>query len=116
MLKLPENNPILRKSILFSLDIAKYTRRLREQKEFDLASQLFKSGTAIGANVNEAQSPQSRADFIHKMKIADKECRETAYWLLLCRLEANLPDPGSLPEQNMELLKILSKIISTSKR
>lgn len=116
MLELPENNAILKKSILFSLEIVKYTRELRRLKEYDLSSQLFRSATAIGANVNEAQSPQSKADFIHKMKIADKECRETAYWLLICRMDNSFPDPGDLPERNMELLKILSKIIATSRK
>ncbi|WP_121460163.1 four helix bundle protein [Chryseobacterium defluvii] len=49
-----------------------------------IANQLLKSGTSIGANIFEAQSSESRADFIHKMKIADKEAKETEYWLLLC--------------------------------
>lgn len=50
-----------------------------------LGGQLLKSGTSIGANVREAQSCESRADFIHKLKIAHKEAEETEYWFMLCQ-------------------------------
>ncbi|MFN8338858.1 MAG: four helix bundle protein [Saprospiraceae bacterium] len=52
-------------------------------KKYNLANQLFRSGTSIGANIREAQSAESKADFIYKVKIADKEANETEYWLLL---------------------------------
>ncbi len=54
-----------------------------------IAKHLLKSGTSIGANVREAQSAESKADFIHKFKIADKEIKETEYWLLLCKKQKN---------------------------
>ena len=52
-------------------------------KKYNLANQLFRSGTSIGANVREAQSAESKADFIHKIKISAKEAEEAEYWLLL---------------------------------
>ncbi len=58
-----------------------------------MASQLFKSGTSIGANVREAQNSESTADFIHKFKIAAKEADETQYWLELCEKSQFLPQP-----------------------
>ena len=98
------------------MKIIAFTETLRKQNRFLLANQLFKSGTSIGANIHEAQSPESKADFVHKMKIADKENRETAYWLMLCKKSDSLPDPGDLLAENEEIGKILSEIISTSKR
>jgi four helix bundle protein len=62
--------------------IESYCTACRDKQKFDLARQLFRAGTSIGANVWEAQDPESRADFIHKMKIAAKEARETLFWLL----------------------------------
>lgn len=64
-----------------------------------IANQLLKSGTSIGANIFEAQSSESRADFIHKMKIADKEAKETEYWLLLCENSENYNFDSSLKLQ-----------------
>ena len=61
-----------------------------------MANQLLKAGTSIGANIREAQNSESKADFIHKMKIAAKEADEAEYWLELCRQSANYPDPGEL--------------------
>ncbi len=80
-----------------------------------IARQILKSGTSIGANVSEAQSAESKADFVHKLKIADKEANELEYWLQLCKLAENYPDPLSLENELLEIKKILSKIISTSK-
>lgn len=109
-------NAILEKTIEFALDIIEFAERLRAEKHYELASQLLKAGTSVGANVHEAQSPESQADFIHKMKIADKENKETGYWLILCQRSDYLPDPGDLLEASEEISKILSKILSTSKK
>src|SRR6476620_7970129 len=68
----------------FSLEIIRYTSLLEKERKFVLARQLLRSGTSIGANVREAQNAESKADFIHKMKIAAKEADETLYWLILC--------------------------------
>jgi four helix bundle protein len=80
------------------------------------SKQLFKSGTSIGANIREAQNAESRADFIHKMKIAAKEADETAYWLELCRKSENYPSAPELEKRIEDIIKILSKIISSAKK
>jgi four helix bundle protein len=54
------------------------------KRKFIISNQLLKAGTSIGANIFEAQYAESRIDFIHKMKIAQKEANETLYWLILC--------------------------------
>ena len=64
--------------------------------------------------MREAQNAESKADFIHKMKIAAKEADETEYWLLLCKYSKSYPDPGVLIEKNKSIIKILSRIISSS--
>lgn len=78
--------------------------------------QLLKSGTSIGANIREAQNAESKADFIHKMKIAAKEADETKYWLELTKHSENYPFEEILLIQINEIVKILSKIIATSKK
>jgi four helix bundle protein len=114
--ELIDNNPILKLSFEFALLVIDYTERLEELKRYNLANQLFKAGTSIGANAMEAQNAESKADFIHKMKIAAKECEETQYWLLLCRLSKNYPDPALLIDKLEEINKILSKILQSSKK
>jgi four helix bundle protein len=109
-------NPILKLTFQFSLNLVDYTESLESIRKFNVANQLFRSGTSIGANVKEAQNAESKADFIHKMKLAAKEADETEYWLLLCKFSKNYPDPGSLLDKNKEIIKILTKIISTSKK
>jgi four helix bundle protein len=111
-----EDNLILKLCVSFSLDIIIYTEKLKEQKMFPLANQLFKSGTSIGANIFEAQTAESNNDFIHKLKIADKEASETEYWLLLCSLSNQIETDEKLIENLTTIQKVLSKIISTSKK
>ena len=104
------------RSFELSLDIVEFTSQIEKLKKFAIANQLLKSGTSIGANVREAQSPESVADFIHKMKISAKEAQETEYWLLLCEHSEHLPNPGKLLDNVKTIQKILSSIISTSKK
>lgn len=80
-----KENVIVTKTFNFALQIIEFTEIIFQQKRFSLANQLFKSGTSIGANVRESQNAESKADFIHKMKIAAKEAEESEYWLLLCK-------------------------------
>jgi four helix bundle protein len=108
-------NVILTKSINFSLEIIKYVEQLEEKKKFVIANQLLKSGTSVGANVHEAQNAESKNDFIHKFKIAAKEIEETKYWLVLCKNSNSYPDCILLEQQLLEIDKIVTKIISTSK-
>jgi four helix bundle protein len=75
--------PIVKKTLDFSIEIINYCNSLDIKRKFIISNQLLKSGTAIGANVFEAQHSESRLDFIHKMKIALKEANETFYWLTI---------------------------------
>lgn len=84
-----KKNVILEKSLEFALSVIEYSEMLDENKKFVIARQLIRSGTSIGANIREAQSCKSRADFIHKLKIAAKEAQETEYWLILCNRSKN---------------------------
>ena len=102
-------------SFKFSLDIIVFTEVLQQCKKYNLANQLFRSGTSIGANVREAQGCESKNDFIHKMKIAYKEAEESKYWLELCEQSESYPKPGKLLEDILSILKVLGKIISTAK-
>lgn len=81
-----------------------------------MANQVLKSGTSIGANVREAQNAGSKDNFVHKMKAAAKEAEETEGWLLLCKYSASHPDMGTLPIQLGSIMRLLNKIIGTSKR
>ena len=81
-----------------------------------IARQLLKSGTSIGANIIEAQNSESKADFIHKFKIAAKESEETEYWLLLCDYSKQYPDCKHLLSKAKYLSRMIGKILSTSKR
>lgn len=111
-----KDNIILRKTINFSLNIITYTEGLQDTKKFVIANQLLKSGTSIGANVHEAQNAESKNDFIHKFKIAAKEIEETKYWLILCRESNSYPNCDELINQLEEIDKIITSIISTSKK
>lgn len=108
-------NLILDKSFVFAKEIVVFTDELLEKKKTILATQLLKSGTSIGANVHEAQSAESRADFIHKLKIAYKETEETHYWLKLIAEVYHFPKAVELQEDVIMLKKILNKIIAVSK-
>ena len=93
----------------------KFCELLESGKKYVIAKQLLRSGTSIGANIFEAQHAESKADFIHKMKIAIKEANETLYWLLLCERSERYPKESSLRDKVDELIRIISKIIISSK-
>ena len=78
-------NIILEKSYYFAREIVLLYSQLKSEKEYDLSRQLLRSGTSVGANIEEAQGAQSKRDFIAKMQISLKEARETHYWLRLLR-------------------------------
>lgn len=107
---------IQEKSYAFALRTIMLARWLKERKEFDLAGQVLRSETAIGANVEEALAGISRADFIAKMSIASKEARETHYWLRLLRDSKTIPEAKVLPLENdsLEMVRILTAIVKTS--
>jgi four helix bundle protein len=111
-----KENVIIKLTFQFALDIIKYSEALQEGKKFVIANQLLKSGTSIGANIREAQNAESKADFIHKFKIAAKEIEETIYWLELCKFSNNYPNVDDLIEQVNNISRIVNKIIITSKQ
>jgi len=111
-----EQNLILKLSFEFSLLVIEFCERLEKERKYVIARQLLRAGTSIGANSMEAQNSESKADFIHKFKIAAKEGGETLYWLLLCDLSKSYPDCKDLLSKVQELNKIISKIISSAKR
>ncbi len=110
-----KENIIVSKTIDFSLDIISFCETLEQNRKFVIANQLLKCGTSIGANVHEAQNAESRADFIHKIKIAAKEIEETKYWLVLCEKSPNYPFEPILKSKINEIGLIIYKIISSSK-
>ena len=119
-MKVKANNHVLDKSFDFAVRIVNLCKYLqKDKKEFVLSKQLIRSGTSIGANINEAQAAQSTNDFIAKLSIASKEARESKYWIDLLVKTDYLPEDSqnvkSLQEQNMELVKLLTSIIKTTK-
>jgi len=91
-----KDNVIVKMSFQFALDIMNFSELLRLEKRFAFADQVLRSGCSIGANVKEAQNAESKADFVHKLKIASKEAEETEYWLELCQFAEKYPKPGKL--------------------
>jgi len=108
-------NPLKTKSFQFALEVVAFTHVLNQGQHYVVAKQLLKSGTSIGANIHEAQSPESKNDFVHKLKIAVKEASETDFWLLLCKESQYLPDPGGLRLKLNEIQRMLIYSINTCK-
>lgn len=88
-----------------------------KMQEYDLSRQLLRSGTAVGALIEESLGGESKADFIHKLSIAYKECRETHYWLRLLKETdyLSLDQASSIIHDCEELLKIIVSILKSSK-
>ncbi|MEN9337328.1 MAG: hypothetical protein RLZZ500_2315 [Bacteroidota bacterium] len=112
-----KDNLIVNKSFEFALKIIAFSEEIRQINRFEMASQIFRCGTSIGANIREAQNAESKADFIHKFKIAAKEADEIQYWLCLCKESEFYPNPNEeLFKEIQSINLILSKIISSSKK
>ncbi len=111
-----ENNPILKLSVDFSLMVMDYCELLDASKKYIISKQLFRSATSIGANAMEAQNAESKADFIHKIKVAAKEADETQYWLILCDYSKSYPNCEHLSSKLQEIQRVLNKILSSAKR
>ncbi len=106
---------IYTKSFEFALTIIELYRTLVEQREYVISKQLLRSGTSIGANVEEASAAQSRKDFISKMAVASKEARETRYWLrLLQQSKLTSVDVNKELSQVNEIILILTSIVKTT--
>ena len=114
-----DNNTIYNKTFKFAIRIVKLYKFLCDNhKEYTISKQLLRCGTSIGANVNEATSAQSKKDFISKMSIANKEAKETKYWIELLieteYLNENESYVKSLQNEIEEIIKILTSIVKTS--
>jgi four helix bundle protein len=112
-----KQNIIREKSFQFALDIVELCKRIKyDDKEYELSSQLIRSGTSIGANVEEAMASSSRKDFKHRMSIASREARESHYWLRIL-------DQSSVTKRSVkhhlscadELIRILTAIVKSSR-
>jgi len=107
---------IQERSFAFALEIICLYRKLQEHREYVLSKQLLRSGTSIGANVEEAGAGQSRNDFVAKMSIASKEARETRYWLRLLQKSQLVPIDVSRELQEVdEIVRMLTSIVKTTR-
>ena len=100
----------------FAVQIIELYKYLQfEKKEFVLSKQVLRSGTSIGANIEEANSAQSKKDFISKVSISLREARETNYWLRLLKRTGYIKK-SELINESQELMKILGSIIVNTKK
>lgn len=108
-------NIIRDKSFVFALKIIHLSMTLKKENNFEIASQVLRSGTSIGANVEEAQAAQSKRDFVSKIAISSKEARETKYWLRLIK-ESKISNNNidELINECEDLVNILTRIVKTS--
>jgi four helix bundle protein len=116
-IKRENNNLIKEKSYTFALLTIDLYKFLIKKGEFVLSKQILRSGTSIGANIEEAQASQSRKDFLSKISIASKEARETLYWLRLLEesnLIENYQKENELFTEINSIINILTKITKTT--
>jgi four helix bundle protein len=116
----PKNSKsiISNKAYAFALKVIEvYKSLVQEKREFVISKQFLRSGTAIGANINEALSSESKRDFVHKLSISLKEARETIYWINLLHDSDYLVNADFETLNNLcgEILKMLTSIIKTTK-
>lgn len=112
------SNMVLKKTFNFSVNSIEVYRTLISKSEYVLSKQFLRAATSIGANVREAQRAQSKKDFLSKINIALKEADETLYWIELL-YATNYLDKREfdfLDSNCIELVKILSNIVATTKK
>ena len=110
-----KENIIATKTFDFALSIINLFIELKKENEFIISKQIMRSGTSIGANVEEAIAAQSKKDFINKLSIASKEARETKYWLkLLNKSELTKISVDDNLIEIEHIINIITKIIKTS--
>ena len=103
------------KSFEFALDIIALYKELVKENEYVISKQILRSGTSIGANVQEASAAFSKKDFLYKMSISSKEARETRYWLqLLDKSKLTNIDVSNRLKQIQDIINILTKIVKTT--
>ena len=112
-----KENVLIDKSIAFASRIIKLHQYLVKKKETIISKQIVRSGTSIGANINEANYGQSKADFVSKMHIALKETAETEYWLKLLKMSEYITEDmgNSLLGDCLEIKRMLIASINTAK-
>ncbi|MBK7709806.1 MAG: four helix bundle protein [Bacteroidales bacterium] len=113
-----KENILKTKSYAFALNVIKLYQKLSsEKKEFVLSKQILRSGTSIGANIEEANQAESKRDFIHKLGIAQKEANETHYWIRLLTDSNYIVQSVSiiLKDDCEELIKLITSSIKTAK-
>lgn len=110
-----QGNAVREKSFAFSLAVIRLYKRLQNAREFVVSNQLLRSGTSVGANIEEATAAASRRDFLHKCTLASKEARESMYWLRLLSDSDLVPDVDVTAElgQAHELVRILTAIVKS---
>jgi len=113
-----KENIILEKSFAFAVRIVRLYKLLASKKETILSKQLLRSGTSVGANVREAMNAESKADFIHKFSISQKEIGETCYWLDLLYATEFLKEVEyiSIKKDADDISNIIRSIIITTKK
>ena len=114
-----KENLLRDKSFAFALRSIKLNQHLiNECREYTISKQVLRSGTSIGANIEESVHAQSKLDFVHKLSIAQKEASETNYWIRLLKessfIKPNLAD--SLLSDCLELQRLLAASVKTAKR
>jgi four helix bundle protein len=111
-----KDSPLVNKSISLSLLVISYVSELKKSHLYSISDQLLKSATSVGANIHEAQFAESKADFIHKLKVSEKEVNETIYWLTLCQRHDTIVSPSSeIQDLTMALKRMLRSSITTLK-
>lgn len=113
-----KENIVKSKSFAFAIRIIKlYQYLVSEKKEFVMSKQVLRSGTSVGAMIRESEYSESRADFIHKISIAQKEINESMYWLELLNETSFIEQSHfeDLHTDAVEIIKIITSILKTSK-
>ena len=108
-----KKNIVLEKSFQLALKIIKLTTELSKTNRI-LAGQILRSGTSVGANLNEAQAALTKKEFIAKVSIAAKEIRETKYWLMLLTESSLIKRDNELEILVDEIIRLTTKIIKIS--
>ncbi|MCC9070044.1 four helix bundle protein [Flavobacterium sp. F-65] len=112
-----DKDVIRSKSFSFAIRIVNFYKILNSRGEYVMSKQILRSGTSIGANIREAKNAESKADFIHKMGISQKEADETLYWLELLHATDYISQEefSSMNNDGIEVLKLVKSIIISTK-
>ncbi|MEO5674900.1 MAG: four helix bundle protein [Chitinophagales bacterium] len=116
MLEKEEKNLIIELTFEFALAAMEFADLLQEKRRNIMADQFLRASLSVASNVKEAQNAESKADFIHKIKVSEKEADEVELDLMLCEKAKNYPSNEDLMVKIRVIIKVLSKIIGTSKR